>query len=290
VRIPENINSLSLADAFTCYRDLGLRVYPVYPPDAKTTKNKPLVDAGKHPAVKEWWNYDPYDCDLRKYFGQNGSSFNIGTCPEPPILWVDLDSKPDKGASVLEWLAAHPELDNVPRHITRGGVHLMFLCDDLPRFLDEKGKPYFERLGAQLTDKVTAELFHSSHTNVVLPCSRHPVRDSESDPYFIYAWDSIDHEVPNITWKWLQEEFGFRAPEPKAKTFQEAICSVVAAVSRRSQFSEPFSATGETRTPVDAGNRRYREVWAALSVAQRTQRRERCTSGNVYRNLVARRR
>ena len=217
MRIPENINSLSLADAFTCYRDLGLRVYPVYPPDAKTTKNKPLVDAGKHPAVKEWWNYDPYDCDLRKYFGQNGSSFNIGTCPEPPILWVDLDSKPDKGASVLEWLAAHPELDNVPRHITRGGVHLMFLCDDLPRFLDEKGKPYFERLGAQLTDKVTAELFHSSHTNVVLPCSRHPVRDSESDPYFIYAWDSIDHEVPNITWKWLQEEFGFRAPEPKAK-------------------------------------------------------------------------
>jgi hypothetical protein len=88
--IPANINRLSMAEAFCFYRDqLRWHVFPVYPPRAKTR------DAGKHPAVKACWEFDPYDCNIRKWFGGR-QPFNIGLGPRFPLVIVDLDSKPAK--------------------------------------------------------------------------------------------------------------------------------------------------------------------------------------------------
>ena len=72
---------------------------------------------------------------------------------------------------------------------------------------------------SQINEKVTAELFYHPHQNLVLPCSLHPIRDSENDPYFVYAWTRTG-EIPEVTWQWLQDTFGFKAPEfaPKERS------------------------------------------------------------------------
>lgn len=74
--IPETLNSLPMADAFRFYRDvLKWHVYPSYGPLAK------VVSPGKQPAVKKWWEYDPYDCPIAKFFESNGHCHNIGFGP-----------------------------------------------------------------------------------------------------------------------------------------------------------------------------------------------------------------
>jgi DNA polymerase I-like protein with 3'-5' exonuclease and polymerase domains len=211
--VPNKLHGLSQERSFLVYRDeLRWPVYPVTPPEAD------VKDAGKQPAIREWWNYNPYDCNLGRFFRRK-RPYNIGVCPIRPLIFVDLDSKPDKGASVREWLSAHPELNKFPRHVSRGGVHLVMVCEDLPTFLDKHGSPYHEKLTSWLSEKVSAELFHSSHSNIVLPCSRHPVRDNETDAYFVYAWTHFG-EIPHVTWQWLQDTFGFKAPEypPKERS------------------------------------------------------------------------
>jgi DNA excision repair protein ERCC-4 len=208
--IPPDINKRSMADAFTVYRDtVGLHVYPVYPPWA------PVKDAGKHPAIPKWWDADPHDCNIEKYF-KTKLPFNIGACPEPPLGFVDLDSKSDRGVSVREYLSTHPELEKFPRHVSRGGAHLVFICEDLPVFLDEHGNRYMSPLLSQINEKVSAELFYHPHQNLVLPCSLHPLRDSEKEPYFVYHWERTG-DIPKVTWKWLQDTFGFKVPEHKPK-------------------------------------------------------------------------
>jgi DNA polymerase I-like protein with 3'-5' exonuclease and polymerase domains len=208
--IPDNIGGLSMAETFVLYRDVvGLRVYPVYPPWAN------VRDAGKQPALRKWWDFNPHNCNVEKYF-KTKHPYNIGACPQPPIYFIDLDSKQDKGASVRAYIASKPELDKVPRHASRGGEHLIFICEDLPVFLDEHGNRYMAPLRSQLTDKVSAELFHSPHSNLVLPSSLHPLRDSADDPYFVYAWTQVG-EISHFSWQWLQDTFGFKAPEHKPK-------------------------------------------------------------------------
>jgi len=82
--IPPDINELCMADAFVRYRDtVGLHVYPVYPPWAE------VRDPGKQPAMRQWWDTDPQDCNLEKYF-KTKRPYNIGVCPEPPFIFVDL--------------------------------------------------------------------------------------------------------------------------------------------------------------------------------------------------------
>ena len=109
-----------MAEAFRCYRDtVHLHVYPVHPPWST------VKDAGKQPAMKKWWDTNPLDCNVEKYF-RTKRPYNIGACPEPPIIFVDLDSKPDKGASVRDYLATHPELETAPSHVSRGGVASYF--------------------------------------------------------------------------------------------------------------------------------------------------------------------
>jgi hypothetical protein len=126
--IPPEINSFSMAQAFQFYRDeLRFLVYPVYPRWADKAK-----DPGKQPAIKEWWNYDPQDCDIAKWF-KNGRPYNIGMAPRDGIRLVDLDSKPDQGKSVREYLADRPQI-SAPAHVSRGGDHLVYYCPDIPRW------------------------------------------------------------------------------------------------------------------------------------------------------------
>ncbi len=195
------------ADSFRHYRDeLNWWGYPVYPPGARCN------DPGKQPAFKSWWSHSPHDVDIQKYFS-NGSSYNIGVCPKSGLVFVDLDSKPDQGASVAKFLSETRELDAVPRHQTRGGVHLVFRCPDVPQWKNPKtGKPFHDRLISKINPQVNAEFFHSEHNNIVLPPSIHPTG-------FRYTW-TVFGLVPEVEWKWIQEIFHFEEPaahSPKAK-------------------------------------------------------------------------
>jgi DNA polymerase I-like protein with 3'-5' exonuclease and polymerase domains len=202
--IPENINKLSMAEAFCFYRDeLAWQVYPVHPPWAK------VGDPGKQPAVKAWWNFDPHDCDVDAHFSTK-RPFNIGLAPKNGLVMLDLDSKVDKGASVQKFLSERPDLANTPRQQSRNGAHLAYVCPDLPKFTHPNGKPYYERLVVTLKAPVTAELFYSDHSNIIIPPSRHPLDD------FIYLW-TLFGEILEVTWKWLQETYGFSEPVAEAK-------------------------------------------------------------------------
>jgi Bifunctional DNA primase/polymerase, N-terminal len=183
--IPVTLNEFSMAEAFRFYRDeLKLHVYPV---DGHWS-DKP--DPGKKPSVKAWWNYDPKECDVAEFFKPQ-RCHNIGVCPTRGLIVLDLDSKPDEGKSVYEFLASRPNLAGIPRHRTRGGCHLVFFCDDLPEIKGPRGGPYEKPLVSQLSDAVTAELYHSNHSNIVFPPSTHPTM-------FKYEWD-VTGEIPTIS-------------------------------------------------------------------------------------------
>jgi DNA polymerase I-like protein with 3'-5' exonuclease and polymerase domains len=205
LKIPSELGEFAPAAAYCFYRDeLAWHDYPVHPPGAK------VRDPGKQPAIKEWWNFDPHDCDLDRWFNPK-HPYNIGLAPKNGLVFVDLDSKADKGLSVRNLLTERPELNATPQHATRGGVHLAYLCPDLPKFTHPNGKPYYEKLVAQVTPLITAELFHSDHSNVVLPPSRHAIDG------FIYTW-TVFGEIRVVTWQWFQDTYRFRAPEFPSKT------------------------------------------------------------------------
>jgi hypothetical protein len=196
-----------MAEAFRFYRDqLAWLVYPVHPPWAKV--NFP----GKQPAVSKWWDFDSHDCDVDARFGTR-RPFNIGLAPNHTLVVSDLDSKVDKGASVQKLLVERPELAKAPCQQSRNGVHSVYLCPDLPRFTYPNGRPYYKTLVVTLRAPVTAELYYNPHNNIVLPPSRHTLDD------FVYAW-TVFGEIPVVSWKWLQDTYGFRAPifERQAKT------------------------------------------------------------------------
>ena len=207
--IPVTLNKLSMAEAFLFYRDeLKLHVYPVYGPWSK--EDCP----GKKSAVTKWWDYDPYNCNLAKFFGDNGKCHNIGCAPKNHLIVVDLDSKEDKGESVRKFLTDNPDCAKGPWHETNGGAHLVFICPDLPKFWRPDGKkPLYGPLKAEVGPGVNGELFYSDHTNVVFPPSIH-VQGS------VYRWVTFG-EVPEVSWKWLQDvfkfSFGGRTEEPKEK-------------------------------------------------------------------------
>ncbi len=180
------------------YRDsLGWQVYPVHPPGAKCDF------PGKQPAVRAWWDYDPQDCDVDARF-HNGHPFNIGVAPKGGLVFIDLDSKPDQGASVQKFLAEHPELEKVPRHITRGGAHLVMICRDLPEWKAAKGKSYHGQVLGQINERVSAEIYHCERQNVVLPPSKHTSG-------FLYAWEAFG-DVLDWPWDRLRELFCFVEP------------------------------------------------------------------------------
>ena len=114
---------------------------------------------GKKPLTRGWKKLDSsfLTKDLEKeYFGCE-QPYNIGCVIRPPHVVVDLDSKTDDGASVMDWLNSHPELGGIPRERTGGGAHIHLRCDDLPEFKKLGGRLYEKALVAPLNDQVTAD-------------------------------------------------------------------------------------------------------------------------------------
>jgi Bifunctional DNA primase/polymerase, N-terminal len=201
--IPPEIVNFSPAEAYKFYRDsLGWQVYPVHPPGSKCKY------PGKQPAVEAWWNYDPQDCDVDRWF-QNGHPHNIGVAPKGGLAFIDLDSKADKGASVQEFLAEHSELENIPRHKTAGGAHLVMVCTDVPRWKAANGKPYQGKVCGQINERVSSEIFYCDHQNLVLPPSKHPSGIS-------YAWDRFG-DSEKWPWDGMRGLFCFAEPTFAAK-------------------------------------------------------------------------
>ena len=101
---------------------------------------------------------NPHDCDVARMF--NGSrSHNIGFAPRDNVVVVDLDSKADQGKSVERFLRSEPELTRTPCYRTRGGVHLVYRCRDLPQWKHPNGRLYHDRLKSQGYRKTSARSF-----------------------------------------------------------------------------------------------------------------------------------
>lgn len=200
----------SLDAALDVYLGLGLAIHPCYRPDEGRASER-----GKKPRFQGWklWTAGDFTAATRREFFDCERPSNVGCVVRSPLVVVDLDSKPDEGRSVVDWLDANPDLAAVPRERTGGGAHLWFLCRDLPDFKDARGNPYEKNLAAKLNDAVTAELIFSG--NVIISPSVHPSGAT-------YRWQ-VTGEIPEITWAQLQSTFGFRQPDaPKAKKEKEA--------------------------------------------------------------------
>jgi Bifunctional DNA primase/polymerase, N-terminal len=203
--IPDTINELGMAEAFQLYRDrLRWHVYPVDSPQDEKSDFP-----GKKPSIRAWWNHSPNQWDVDKFFGKTGHTHNIGVAPRDGVQFIDLDSKQDQGASVRAWLSAHPELGGIPRHDRRNGCHLIVRCPDLPEWKKSAtGRPCYEPVQANLSEHVSAALYHSSHTNVVLPPSVH--RDGGT-----YSW-SVCGDIPEVSWGMVAEKLRVQAAEGSA--------------------------------------------------------------------------
>ena len=128
--IPAHINSLDRLSAATHYSSvLGWAVHPLQPPDRGDERAR-----GKKPLMRGWPQHTAAEITpefLSRSFGP-GTRNNLGCVVRPPFVHIDLDSKPDGGASVVAWLAGMPELASVPRERTGGGGHLVFTSRHLP--------------------------------------------------------------------------------------------------------------------------------------------------------------
>lgn len=198
--IPAEINTWDRLTAAKFYvEELHWAVHHLYPPDKGTEKER-----GKKPWCKGWRDHRAQDvalADLADVFG-GGSRNNLGVVLRPPFVAVDLDSKVDGGESVRAWLAQWPELAQVPRERTAGGVHLHFLCHDVPAHVLQVTKaPTVE-----INKRVTAELYVNG-LNLALTPSIH-----KSGHH--YTWE-VTGEFPEVNWAQLCEWFGFQKPEEK---------------------------------------------------------------------------
>jgi DNA polymerase-1 len=200
--IPPDINSLDRLAATQFYATtLGWAIHPLLAPDRGDHHER-----GKKPLLKGWRGHTASEITpdfLTKYFG-NGSNHNIGCVVRPPFIHVDLDSKPDAGASVMAWIATQPDLSAVPRERTGGGAHLAFICRDIPeQVMKSKKAPT-----CQINDAVTAELYLDG-LNLVLSPSVHKSGHT-------YSWE-VTGDIPEVSWHQLCQWFGFSAPEAKKR-------------------------------------------------------------------------
>ncbi len=200
--IPEDINSLDRLAAARFYADtLGWAVHPLNGPDKGDEKAR-----GKKPVLRGWPQHRAADISpefIQSYFG-NGSAHNIGCVVRPPFIHVDLDSKRDRGKSVEQWMAGMPELAEVPRERTGGGVHLVFICRDVPAgILAARKAPT-----VAINDAVSAELYKDG-LNIVLSPSVHPNGHR-------YNWE-VTGAIPEVGWADIARWFGFGAEEQKRR-------------------------------------------------------------------------
>jgi len=195
--IPPEINSWDrLTTAQFYHRDMGWAIHALCPPDRGDDNER-----GKKPIAKGWRTHTAAEVTpdyLAKYFA-NGSNHNLGVVVRAPFAHVDLDSKPDAGASVRTWFESQPHLASVPRERTGGGAHLVFICHDLPEQVAKAKKA----LTNQITPTVTAELY-TDGMNLVLSPSVHKSGNR-------YAWE-VTGDIPEITWEKLKQWFGFSEP------------------------------------------------------------------------------
>ncbi len=198
--IPDDINTLDRLAAVRFYADtLNWAVHPLLAPDRGDPQER-----GKKPLLKGWRNHIAADITLdflAKYFGP-GTTHNIGCVVRAPFVHVDLDSKPDAGASVMAWLATQPDLSAVPRERTGGGAHLAFICRDIPEVaMMAKKAPT-----CQINDKVGAELYLDG-LNLALSPSIHKSGHR-------YTWE-VTGDIPEVKWADLCRWFGFATLETK---------------------------------------------------------------------------
>lgn len=200
--IPATINTLDRLAAAQFYAStLGWAVHPLLAADRGEPQER-----GKKPLLKGWRTHTAAEISpdfLTRYFG-NGTNHNIGCVVRPPFIHVDLDSKPDAGASVQEWLATQPDLAAVPRERTGGGAHLAFVCRDLPEEVVKARKAPT----SQINDKVSAELYLDG-LNLVLSPSVHKSGHQ-------YTWE-VTGDIPEVKWADLCRWFGFAAPEARKR-------------------------------------------------------------------------
>ena len=196
--IPEGVHSWDRLRAASFYhQQLGWAVHPLVPPDRGDEKER-----GKKPCSKGWRDHKAADVtpeDLYEVFSSR-TPYNLGVVVRPPFIAVDLDSKPDSGASVRAWIEAHPALAAVPRERTGGGAHLHFICRDLPEGVLKSRKA----LTSQLTHQVSAELYFNG-LNLVLSPSVHKSGHR-------YTWE-VTGPIPEVRWEQLRRWFGFETPE-----------------------------------------------------------------------------
>ena len=196
--IPDHINDLDRLQAAEFYHgQLGWAVHPLMPPDRGDEQER-----GKKPLLKGWRNHRAEEVTsdfLRRHFN-NSSHNNLGCVVRPPFVHVDLDSKPDAGQSVREWLATQPELDHAPRERTGGGAHLAFICRDLPEGVLKSKKA----ITCQINEKVSAELYFDG-LNIVLSPSVHKSGHR-------YTWE-VTGPIPEVSWEQLRNWFGFETPD-----------------------------------------------------------------------------
>jgi DNA polymerase-1 len=200
--IPAEINEFDRLAAARFYADtLRWAVHPLHAPDKGDEKTR-----GKKPLLRGWPNHRAADISpdfLEGYFG-NGTNHNIGCVVRAPFIHIDLDSKRDCGKSVEEWMANIPALANAPRERTAGGVHLVFICRDLPEeILAAKKAPT-----VTINEAVSAELYKDG-LNIVLSPSVHPSGHR-------YTWE-VTGPIPEVRWAEIARWFGFETPEPKRR-------------------------------------------------------------------------
>ena len=198
--IPADINEWDRLQASQFYlQQFNWALHPLCPPNKGADKER-----GKKPLLKGWKDHQAADValeDLVECFGPDSNN-NLGVVVRPPFVAVDLDSKPDKGASVMAWLAEHPDLADVPRERTGGGAHLHFICRDLPEELLNSKKPPT----AQINEQVSAELYLNG-CNLVIAPSIHKSGHR-------YVWE-VSGAIPEVPWGLLASWFGFNGPEKK---------------------------------------------------------------------------
>ncbi|MBU6183437.1 MAG: bifunctional DNA primase/polymerase, partial [Verrucomicrobia bacterium] len=200
-RIPDSINSLSKLDAARFYHaNLKFAVHALLPPDRGDEGCR-----GKKPVHKGWRDHTAAEVTseyLDRHFGP-GSKFNLGAVVRPPYVHIDLDSKPDAGASVREWLSNQPHLASVPRERTGGGAHLLFICRDLPKHVASAKKAPV----SQVTPAVQAELY-TTGMNIALSPSVHKSGHR-------YEWE-VTGPIPEVGWNQLRSWFAFeQTAEPQ---------------------------------------------------------------------------
>ena len=199
ITIPQDIGSMPFLDTVSLYQnEFGWVIHPL----------RSAREGGKSPLIRNWKKLDRRFLTPEKatnYFSGPYPS-NIGCVPRRPQIVIDLDSKKDRGKSVRTWLESQSGLCSFPREKTGGGAHIHLICENLPVFFNKYGKPYRSPIVSKIDEQVTAELFFDG-LNVVLSPSKHPNGH-------VYHWETFG-DIPQVTWRELQDWFGFRDPGEK---------------------------------------------------------------------------